>query len=101
MKRIPSTGDLLLVWNAVDRRQAPPEWRSPLTTAVSKDEGLTWQHVRDLEQDVHNTYCYPSATFTSNDRLIATYYVGGSLAGGHRNLLAMKVRALPIEWCYQ
>ena len=70
MKRIPSTGDLLLIWNAVDRRQALPAWRSPLTAAISKDEGQTWIHVRDIEPDISTTYCYPSVTFTRDNPAI-------------------------------
>ena len=100
MKRIPSTGDLLLIWNAQDRRLAVPEWRSPLTAAISKDEGLTWINVRDLEPDISTTYCYPSATFTSDGKAVITYYVGGRAGGQQRNLLAMKIKVVPVEWFY-
>ena len=100
VKRIPSTGDILLIWNAVDRRQALPEWRSPLTTAISKDEGQTWVHVRDLEADTTTTYCYPSVTFTHDDHALVTYYVGERVGGRHFNLRALKLNIVPVKWLY-
>jgi hypothetical protein len=100
IKRIPSTGDLLLIWNAVDRRQALPEWRSPLTAAISRDEGQTWMHVRDIEPDISNTYCYPSLTFTKDNKAIITYYRGERVNGVQRNLREMKLIILPVEWFY-
>src|ERR1700728_1289998 len=48
--RIPSTGDLLIVWN-----QTSPEeclnglMRHRLSMAVSRDGGRTWEHFRNLE----------------------------------------------------
>lgn len=48
--RIPQTGDLLLIWN-----QASPQeimsglHRHRLSTAISSDEGETWQYHRNLE----------------------------------------------------
>ena len=71
IKRL-TTGDLVLVWNAQDRRQALPEWRAPLTAAISRDEGQTWVSVRDIEPDISTTYCYPSLTSTSRDTVIPT-----------------------------
>ena len=100
MKRIPSTGDLLLMWNAVDRRQAVPEWRSPLTAAISKDEGQTWINMRDIESDISTTYCYPSATFTHDENVVITYYQGERIAGRQHNLRMMKLRVLPVDWFY-
>ena len=50
LKRIPKTGDLLLIWN-----QATPEeilsglHRHRLSTAISKDEGKTWTSFKNLE----------------------------------------------------
>ena len=50
LRRVPSTGDLVLVWN----RMSPEEIRcgyrrGRLSLAVSKDDGRTWQGVRNLE----------------------------------------------------
>jgi RNA polymerase sigma factor RpoD-like protein len=50
IKRLPSTGDLLLVWN--DHSRIPSSLRNrrvPLSVAISQDEGQTWQHIKVLE----------------------------------------------------
>jgi sialidase-1 len=100
IKRLP-TGDLVLVWNAQDRRQALPEWRSPLTAAISRDEGQTWVNVRDIEPDISTTYCYPSLTTTSKDTVVLTYYRGRQRKGSHRNLYEMVLRVLDTNWFYE
>lgn len=70
--RIPKTGDLLLVWN--NNPKVEKEWhggvRSPLTVAISKDEGKTWQHVRNIETDPKGWYCYIAIHFTKKEVLL-------------------------------
>ncbi|MEN6458563.1 MAG: sialidase family protein [Thermoguttaceae bacterium] len=65
VKRIPQTGDLLLVWN-----NSNSEERRPLNSAISKDDGETWGHVRCLDADGG---CYTSIT-PLGDRILLTYY---------------------------
>jgi len=100
IRRVPQTGDLLLIYNDLDRRVARPQWRAPLTCAISKDEGETWQHVKDLEPDISTSYCYPSVTFTRRDEVVFTYYLGERRDGLHRNLGGLKLKIVPIEWLY-
>lgn len=58
-KRLPD-GNLLLVWNN-SRNE-----RLPITTAISRDEGLTWHCIRDMDGTdntqgaILKTYAYPS-----------------------------------------
>ena len=48
--RIPSTGDLLLVWNQLSREEIRKGFRrSRLSCAVSRDEGKSWEHFKNLE----------------------------------------------------
>lgn len=48
--RIPQTGDLLLVWNQVSAEEILTGLhRHRLSTAISKDQGETWGHFRNLE----------------------------------------------------
>jgi sialidase-1 len=63
IERIPSTGDLLLVWNnnGVDQK------RNPLCLAVSKDEGKTWTNVKILEGDPKGSFCYTAIHFVDNE----------------------------------
>ena len=51
LTRIPSTGDLLCVWNQADAGEiATGFYRSRLTSAISKDSGKTWEHFRTVVQ---------------------------------------------------
>ena len=48
--RLPKTGDLLVVWNQLSRAETRKGFRrSRLSCAVSKDEGKTWAHFKNLE----------------------------------------------------
>ena len=50
VKRIPSTGDLLMIWNQVTAEEIKLLWsRCRLSCAISKDEGETWEHFKNLE----------------------------------------------------
>ncbi len=77
--RIPKTGDLFLVWNNNDG--SIPEIknkRTPLTIAISKDDGKTWIHAKNIETDTDGWYCYMAIHFTKKDVLLG--YCAGSLA---------------------
>ena len=60
IKRLP-TGDLVAVWN--DHANAPSDVRrrgrrTPLASAISHDDGRSWTHVRNLEDDPVGWFCY-------------------------------------------
>ncbi|GAB3254206.1 hypothetical protein GCM10027347_14480 [Larkinella harenae] len=75
--RIPSTGNLLAVWNNNDgSNPAIKDKRTPLTVAISKDEGKTWQNIRNIETDPDGWYCYIAMHFTKKDVLLG--YCAGS-----------------------
>jgi sialidase-1 len=94
IKRIPATGDLLMVWNN------SPKDRVPLSCAVSRDEGRSWTHLRNLEDDRRHTYAYTSITFVRN-RVFFTYYAGPR-AGEHQGPeWSLKVKSVPVKWLYQ
>lgn len=94
IKRIPSTGDLLMVWN-----NSPTE-RFPLTTAISSDNGHTWRHVKNLDDDPAHTYAYTSITFVGN-RVLFTYYAGPPV-GKHSKEVSwsLKLKSVPVSWLY-
>src|SRR5262249_37483135 len=60
---IPSTGHWLLIWNDCFRDDKTKARRTPLTAAVSTDEGKTWTHRRDLETSDRHAYAYTSVAF--------------------------------------
>lgn len=78
--RVPSSGDLLLVWN---NNGAKGEGyfkgkRTPLTVAISKDDGKSWQQLKNLEEDPDGTFCYTAIHFV-NEHVLLGYGVGGGL----------------------
>lgn len=94
IKRIPSTKDLLMVWNNSSVN------RFPLSTAISKDNGHNWQHVKKLEEDPRHTYAYPSITYVAN-RVLFTYYAGPPV-GKHQQRVSwsLKLKSVPVSWLY-
>lgn len=50
LKRIPSTGDLVCVWNQVSAEEIRKGWsRCRMSVAISRDDGKTWEHFKNLE----------------------------------------------------
>jgi sialidase-1 len=97
IRRIPVTGDLLLIWNDLFTPGARHGGqRTPLTAAISSDEGKTWQHVRDLESDATASYAYTSVLF-HRDRVLLSYYVGD----GKTSRISSRFRSLPVRWFYE
>ena len=88
MARIPSTGDLLMVWNNNGTNQK----RTPLNVAVSKDEGKNWEHIRILEDDPDGVFCYTANHFTGKDVLLA--YASWKAMG-------TTIVGLSLEWIYK
>lgn len=73
--RLPSTGHLLLVWNGT---RSPR--RSPLTAALSRDEGKTWRKALTLESDPEGWFCY-TAIHATEDQVLLAYCAGDEEVG--------------------
>jgi len=86
--RIPSTGDLLVVWNdnGVDQR------RTPLNLAISRDEGKTWISNKVLESDPNGMYCYTAIHFAGDDVLLG--YFDWKTTG-------VTVKRVGLDWVYR
>ncbi len=96
VKRLPATGDLLLVWN--NNRV-----RSPLCSAISSDEGESWQKIRQVEPmdswPPRLTHAYPSLAF--QDALVhLTYWETHSEAKAGR-FFHLRYRRLAVDWFYE
>ena len=72
LTRLPKTGELLVVWN--NRSSALNTPRTPLSCAVSTDEGRTWGNVQDIHNDPHSdaAYCH---IFFQDDEALLTHYL--------------------------
>ncbi|WP_339734314.1 exo-alpha-sialidase [uncultured Gimesia sp.] len=96
LRRIPSTGDLMLIWNDNFEPGAGHSGkRTPLTVAISNDEGQTWKLKKNLETDPDQTYSYISLTFHQG-RAIMSYYVGDP-----DRKISSRFRSIPLIWFYQ
>jgi sialidase-1 len=97
--RVPGTERLLIVWNNnPDGATARWQDRTPLTAAVSPDEGVTWGSVKDIEADPRFAYAYTSITFVEDD-VCFTYYVWNRESGRKPfEATSLKFRRLPTEW---
>ncbi|MCA9177639.1 MAG: exo-alpha-sialidase [Planctomycetales bacterium] len=71
VKRIPKTGDLIVLWNNVASKSNWP--RTPLSVALSRDEGESWSLVKDIDRREDYDAAYPSLTFVGDEALIAYY----------------------------
>lgn len=90
MKRMPSSGDLLAVWNdlsphwGVPKKKlengwgvGDPSWgRTPLAAAISCDDGKTWRPAKLIENDPSRGFCYTAIHFT-DDAVLLGYCCGG------------------------
>ncbi|MBI2442033.1 MAG: exo-alpha-sialidase [Lentisphaerae bacterium] len=99
VKRIPATGDLLLVWNHnYEPAHHHQGARTPLATAVSADDGATWGHIRDLEVVPDGAAAYASLLFHGDEALIAYYYQPRLNQGGAANI---RLKIVPLRWFYE
>lgn len=96
LRRIPSTGDLILIFNDTFTPGAGHGGkRTPLTAAISSDEGLTWKNVGNLESDASKTFSYTSLTFV-RDRAVMSYW-----ESGEGQQLSCRFRSVPVSWFYR
>ncbi|WP_240627838.1 sialidase family protein [Terrimonas sp.] len=99
IQRIPSTGDLVMAWNNNGANNPPMKGkRTPFSLAISKDDGNTWQHIRDIETDPDGWYCYTAMHFNKKNILLG-YCAGSQVKKTHLSVLA--VRQFPIKQLYK
>jgi sialidase-1 len=90
IERIPNTGDLLAVWN---QDAGSPRARNPLTAAISRDDGRTWEHIRNVADAAGDAFAYPSVTFVGDTALLTYFnYQGG---------ISLFLQRIPVRWFYR
>jgi sialidase-1 len=106
--RIPSTGDLLLILN---RAGYDPDFgshfgrRSPLTSAISDDDGQTWKNFKNIETDLAWAFSNPGCCFTSQHKTILNYWAckyvnrnGKSYMDVER--IDLRLGIIDVDWFY-
>src|SRR5690606_38102844 len=95
IERIPTTGDLLVIWNRNYEKGARGAGRrTPLNAAISRDEGRTWVNQQELETNPHGWYCYTAIHFVGDHVLLA--YCAGDRRENN-GLALTKIARLPIR----
>ena len=104
LTRIPATGDLLLIWNNSPYDPAFASHygkRSPLTAAVSRDEGRTWTPIRDLEDDPRRAFSNPGCRFTRDGQAVVNYWTCEYLPNGcMQDVIDLRVALVDTAWFY-
>jgi Neuraminidase (sialidase) len=100
IEKIPGTKDWLLVWNNNDGSN--PEIagnRTPFTVAVSKNEGKSWEKLKNLHNDPDGWYCYTAIHFINEKEILLGYCAGNRPAG--TGLSISNITRFGKEWIYQ
>lgn len=100
IEKIPGTDDWLLVWNNNDGSDPDLEGkRTPLTAAISSDEGKSWQYIQNIEEDPEGWYCYIAVHFPDEDHVLLGYCAGNQSLG--QGLAVTHVTRISREWFYR
>ncbi|MEN6357896.1 MAG: sialidase family protein [Armatimonadota bacterium] len=88
IKRLPQTGDLLIVWN--NNQTA----RRPLNSAISKDDGETWENIKVVDDHEVTSWGFAYTSITPlDDMVILTYWNGDASS--------LKMARIDYRWFYQ
>ncbi|GAF93534.1 unnamed protein product [marine sediment metagenome] len=93
VRRIPGTGDLLFIWiseKSVDKKNPKIARRCALTSAISKDEGKTFGHQRNIVRDPEDDFGYQCIEFLDDKLALVGYHARDGLHVAH----------IPIDWFY-
>jgi hypothetical protein len=101
IKRVPWTGDLMIVWNDHSGDHPYPrnaaeghKNRTPLCGAISADDGKTWRRSRVIAHRDGGNFAYPSITFLK-DRVIVGHW---DCVVRKEMRIALRIVALPRTW---
>lgn len=102
----PATGHLVLIWNA---SKYDPEWfshqgkRTPLSAAVSKDDGKTWSKPRHIETDPTRAFSNPGALISSKGILFVNYWTCPYRENGAMMSypIDLKTATVNTKWLYE
>jgi sialidase-1 len=97
LKRIPGTDRLLVLFNHnYEPGAGHGGERNPLSSAISKDGGETWQNIKNIENRPGYDSAYPSVTFVGNEALVTYYQRSRSMSRD----TWLKLKIYPTEWFY-
>lgn len=95
IERLPG-GDLLAVWNDHRDPASKHRNRTPLSAAISRDDGRTWEKSRTIEADPQGWYCYTAIEFVGDHALLG--HCAGIQTKGATGLATTQITSVPISW---
>lgn len=104
--KIPSTGDLMLIWNNSlydSKYYSHFGKRTPLTVAISRDDGRTWSHIKNIETDPNWAYSNPGCCFTSKGTVFINYWACKYQPSGAMSNFPIHLKAaiVDVKWLYE
>ena len=90
IKRLPS-GDLLAVWNDHGAFREKRKARTPLSSALSGDDGLTWRNVKNVEDDPDGWFCYVAIEPLDDGTVLLGYCA-------YKHLSHSRIVKIPVSW---
>jgi hypothetical protein len=107
-KKMGWAGDVLFTFPNHDFERYPRRYkytaRTPLDSAVSRDNARTWTSVRTIEEDPAVQYGYTSITFMDDKdagmRVLLTTHVQPIPGAAHRPH-DLKFMSIPLTWFYE
>ena len=100
IERIPRTNDWIIVWNNNDGSVEEIKGkRTPLTVAVSKDEGKSWEYIKNINDDPDGWYCYIAIHFVDDQNILLGNCAGSRSKG--TGLAVTDITLLDKSWVYQ
>ena len=95
VRRIPKTGDLLFIWigeqSNLEEGGKKLARRCALTSAVSNDEGKTFEHQRNIARDPTNDYGYQCIEFIDDNLALVVFHTNDGL----------HLARIGIDWFYE
>lgn len=100
IEKIPGSNDWLLAWNNNDgTNPAIKNMRTPISAAISKDEGKSWENITNIQQDPDGWYCYIAIHFVNKQEVLLAHCAGSQ--SRKTQLSVTDISRFNIRWLYK
>ena len=98
LRRIPGTSDIVLFWNNGKylKKHHHMGERTPLTAAISSDNGKTWRTIGNIAEEPTAEYTNLDCFFTSKGDAVLTYMYANP--AWNRRKIDLKAALIPRTW---
>jgi sialidase-1 len=98
LRRIPGSKDVVLFWNnsKFNKRHHHLGERTPLSAAISSDNGKTWRKIGNIADDPNAEYTNLDCFFTSKGHAVVTYMY--AKPAWNRKQIHLKAALIDRKW---